>query len=289
MKVIQFPEISSEFITSEKNTIVFGGFDSMHIGHLELFKKALAENKNAIVSIVQNIENSPKNTDNKTIFSLRNRLDILNAIEIQNVLLIKLDEKLINLEPWDFIDEITKKYKIEKIVVGEDYKFGKDAKWNAKNLKEYFPNTIIVPLIKIGNYKIGTKLISEMIKTGEVSDLNSLLIKFFSIDIDLVSSLEFQYPKKIIKIHNGIYACLVYINNVIYHATVLIDVENKNIIKFFNYNYEKPQNNIRISFIQEIRIITKKSDSKIFSEDEKTSKIFLLNYAKINSNSDLIW
>lgn len=286
MKVITFPKKNRIFSEKKENTIILGWFESMHIGHNELFNNALQYDKNSIISIMNSDD---KQENNNLIFSLENRLDILNSIGVKRVLLIEFNEKIRNMEPWDFIDLLVENYHITKIIVGEDYRFGKNAKWNSKNLKDYFQKTTIIPIAKITGKKIGSSLIREMVKTGEIHDLNSVLVRYFSININLNSSLKFMYPENIIKIHSGVYACSVYIENNIYFAIILISFENENEIFFLNFNYEKPLNNIRISFIQEIRIITKKTDSLISEEDKKISKIFLLKFCKANMDDNLIW
>jgi len=88
-------------------------------------------------------------------------------------------EKIKNLSPIEFID-ILKKYNTNTIIVGEDFRFGKNRSGDINLLKKYF-NVEIVNEIKIDNIGVHSKIIREFIKKGEIKKANEFLGRNYKI------------------------------------------------------------------------------------------------------------
>jgi len=134
-----------------KTTI--GGFDGMHLAHMELIKKSdnyLAIEKNSTLTpYFDRIEYSSKMLD-----------------------LLKLDD-IRHLSKDDFIEKL-KNYGIKEIIIGYDFRFGKNRSGGVEDLKKAF-RVEIINEIKINGFGIHSKIIRNFIKNNEIKKANNFL------------------------------------------------------------------------------------------------------------------
>ncbi|QCT94681.1 bifunctional riboflavin kinase/FAD synthetase [Caminibacter mediatlanticus TB-2] len=140
-------------------TITIGGFDGMHIGHMKLIRKA-----DAYLVIEKNSNLTP---GFDRIYYSPTLLDILYL------------EKIKNLSAIEFI-EILKKYNAQKIIVGDDFRFGKNRSGDIELLKKFFEVEVIHE-IKINNIGIHSHYIRTLIKNGEIKKANKFLGHIYKI------------------------------------------------------------------------------------------------------------
>jgi len=129
-----------------------GGFDGMHIAHQELIKRA-----NFLIIIEKGSSITP-GFDRCLYTNLGCEFFFL--------------EKIKNLEPTEFIN-ILKKMNIKKIVIGEDFKFGKNRKGDINLLKKYFEIEVINE-IKIDGIGVHSHIIRKFIKS-DIKKANKFL------------------------------------------------------------------------------------------------------------------
>ena len=139
--------------------ITIGGFDGVHLAHQALIKKA------DIVLVIEKGSSITPGFDR--LFYINKKTDFLDL------------EKIKNLSPVEFID-ILKKYNVNTIIVGEDFRFGKNRSGDINLLKKYF-NVEIVNEIKIDNIGVHSKIIREFIKKGEIKKANKFLGRNYKI------------------------------------------------------------------------------------------------------------
>ncbi len=141
--------------------VALGGFDGMHLGHQELFKR-LGENGAIVV-----IENG---------YSTLTPGRMRERHTSYPVLYIEL-EKIKHLEADAFI-ELLRNYfpHLKKIVVGYDFHFGKDRKYSAQYLRKVCNARVeIVDEVKIDGISVHSHHIREMIREGNIKQANRLL------------------------------------------------------------------------------------------------------------------
>ena len=130
-----------------------GGFDGMHLAHIELIKKSdcylVIEKNSTLTPFFSRLEYDPK------------MLDLLMLKDIKN------------LSKNEFI-EILKNYGIKEVIVGYDFRFGKNRSGDIEDLKKAFKVEVINE-IKHQNIPIHSRIIRKFIKNNEIKKANALL------------------------------------------------------------------------------------------------------------------
>jgi len=139
--------------------ITIGGFDGMHLAHMELIKRSDAylviEKNSTLTPYFDRVEYSSKMID-----------------------LLRLDDiKYLNKD--EFID-ILKSYNIKKLIIGFDFRFGKNRSGGIEDLKRYFKVEVIEE-IKLNNLGIHSNKIREFIKNNEIKKANQFLGHLYKI------------------------------------------------------------------------------------------------------------
>ena len=130
-----------------------GGFDGMHIAHIELIKRSdcylVIEKNSTLTPFFSRIEYNSK---------------LLNLLELKNIK---------NFSKEEFID-ILINYGIKEIIVGYDFRFGKNRSGSIEDLKKAF-RVEVIEEIKYKNIPIHSRVIRELIKKNEIKKANTLL------------------------------------------------------------------------------------------------------------------
>ena len=120
--------IVSSFNEKKNNSVVIclGGFDSMHLGHQLLISKAVHIKKELnIDSAILTYDNdfgiiSGKNKG--LVFTLPERLKVLEKYAIDEVCVAHFDERFAVLSPLEFLHELCDNRHIEAFICGKDFK-----------------------------------------------------------------------------------------------------------------------------------------------------------------------
>ena len=123
--------------------LCIGNFDGIHLGHQHLIKKiiknAQSNNlKSAMLTFVPHPKVFFKRTnDNFNIMTNEDKKNFLNLLGVENYIEYKFNKTLSSLDANKFIEKIlVQQLNIKKIVVGKDFRFGKDRKGDTKLLKK---------------------------------------------------------------------------------------------------------------------------------------------------------
>ena len=171
-----------------KNSIlVIGNFDGLHKGHVSILNEAarFAKNNNRKIGLLT-FDPNPKEFFSKEknfkIISLNEKQKILSAMKIDYLIILKFNQGLRNMTAENFIEKILKeKIRPSKIVVGKEFKFGKNRAGNPNLLKKHFYTRIALQK-KISGKKISSSEIRKLISLGKVSQVKKLLGRFWSVN-----------------------------------------------------------------------------------------------------------
>jgi len=203
-------EILNTATTLENSTaIAIGGFDGMHIGHQALFSH-LGENGSIVV-----IETGYANLTPK---------DFRSRYTTYPLLYLHLED-IRHLDGKAFVVFLRQKFpKLQKIVVGYDFHFGKDRRYSFDSLKYLFDGeVVVVDEVKYKNDSVHSHKIRHKLSIGDIEGANEFLGHNYTIvgakeqgqgigSRELVATIninarEFLMPKE------GVYATLTRIDD----------------------------------------------------------------------------
>lgn len=167
-----------------------GQFDGLHLAHIKLIEKTLEISKEKkIKSAIFTFNPHPdfvlkKDLTNTYVTPLSEKIKLLSELGFDYMVLIEFDEKVAKMSPYDFVNNILVNNNVKIAVVGFDFRFGDLGRGFAKDISDLSKNTIktiIVDEIKYNNEKIGTTLIKALLKEGFVSDVKTIMGRFYKI------------------------------------------------------------------------------------------------------------
>ncbi len=161
--------------TAMKNSthIAIGGFDGMHIGHQHLFN-ALGEN-GTIVVIETGYANLTPRRDRE-------------HFSHYPVLYLELDD-IRHYSGEEFVEFLKKKFpKLQKIVVGYDFHFGKDRRYSFEDLKVIFDGDVeVIDAVTLHGDSVHSHKIRAKLQIGDIKGANAFLGHNYTIRGSVVS------------------------------------------------------------------------------------------------------
>ena len=155
--------------------IALGLFDGIHQGHIDIISKAVVTaERDGLTSTVQTFKNLIK-SDSRSLYTPEERLGIIGNIGAQELLVLDFDA-VKNMEPEQYLtDIILYRAVADTIVMGNDYRFGKNAKGDVNLIREFAKaNDIRVIVVKDRmlegtGKKISTTWLRKALSEGDVS------------------------------------------------------------------------------------------------------------------------
>ena len=212
-----------------RSVVTIGNFDGVHAGHRELINEALAlANVNNMNPVVLTFDPLPEEFfERKGFFKLMpiaDKLEYFRIAGIKTVIKVPFSKKFSETSATTFVQEILiNKLQTEYLIVGEDFKFGRNREGNYNTLSnEKKFKTKIVSVIKDSDMKISSSMIRDLIVAGDIEKANGYLINEFAMDGYIVHGekmgRKLGYPTANIEICksfpiNGIFLVKVVIEN----------------------------------------------------------------------------
>ena len=207
--------------------LVIGNFDGLHKGHVSILEesKKLAK-KNKLKCGLLTFDPNPKEfflkDKNFKIISNLEKEKILKKMNIDYLIILKFNKKLREQSADQFINKILKeKIKPSKIIVGKEFRFGKNRIGTPQLLQSFF-ETKIAHQKKKSNKKISSTQIRKFIQSGKIKKANNLLGRNWSVNGNVVSGnkigreLGFRTANIVIKNSiqplKGVYATRLHLN-----------------------------------------------------------------------------
>lgn len=268
MKVVVYPQ-KYKF---KSPTIILGGFEVLHKGHKALINKAMKEKTgDVIMMLLRDASLLPKN-NGLIITNIDIRLQQAANIGIDGIVLMDVNTKFLGQSGKEFIQTLKNNYGIKKIICGQDFKYGKLAKENVKDLKERFPNTKVVSILKTNKIKISTSIIKELIYYGDIDSANELLIYDWTTQGQIDHDWKYVSQANALMPQPGIYYIDVEYENTLYPALMHINLDKNQKIFLINENNNLMGRKVFIHWHNKIRPIIKNSNDGVSTNDAKLLK-----------------
>lgn len=243
------------------DTVAIGGFDGIHRGHMQLINRL---GKNGALAVIE------KEFANLTP-GLKRCEYSKSPCMFYHFLKVK------DLSGKEFIELLQKDFpRLQKIVVGYDFVFGKNRSCKAKDLRGLFDGTVeIVSEYSYDNISVHSRFIRQMLKEGDIFDANRLLGREYSIVGDVIKGQgvggKHLYPTLNLRVHNfllpknGVYATRTVVEKDIFNSVSFIGVRESVDKKFsiethiIDQDVQKDIKSVEVFFVKFLR------DNRAFS------------------------
>ena len=175
-------------VTEKLFHLAIGNFDGVHLGHQKIITKLVSEaSQDNRSSAILSFNPHPrqffsKNLDRYQIIGLEKKQQLLKDLGVTDLFSLHFDQSIANLSPSDFIDKIiVQKLQVKKLVVGYDFRFGKNREGDTLLLRDHaaihgFSLEIIKPIQNNFNQEVySSTAIREAIRVGDVKKAKSIL------------------------------------------------------------------------------------------------------------------
>jgi riboflavin kinase/FMN adenylyltransferase len=222
---------------SHKLTLLLGNFDGLHRGHLELViagKKATEGDLGVLLFDKNPADFFLNGKSHSVLTSLDDRLRLFEGQKLEVAYILKIDKAFFDLSPEDFIEKILKPLQPERIIVGTDYTFGKDAAGSDDLLKKAFA-VDEVSLLDYEGKKVSTQRIIADLASGDLASANGQLGRDYEIHGTIAhgyengrkmgfptANLSFSTPYALPK--NGVYLGLAYLRGRPYQTLINVGI-----------------------------------------------------------------
>ena len=280
---LKFPVISHEAGKEECTGLVatLGNFDGIHLGHQSLLSAVHSEAANrklrsALITFSPHPAKLIRGNAPRRLTKFRQIVEISRSIGISDLIVLRFNRAMSQLEPEQFVDQILiKKYQVKHLVIGPYARIGKDRKGNAEWILNYFRtkglSASLLQPFSSGAERISSNLVRECVSKGELEHAAALLGRPFSISSRVVSGdsrgRELGFPTanlqigSYVKPPHGVYFCKTIIDEKRYFALANFGIRptfggDNEVLEVFliNYNgtdlYEK---RLEVALLKKIR------------------------------------
>ena len=163
-----------------------GTFDGVHLGHRKILERITqnVENEN-YESLVLTFFPHPRmvlqdQTDLKLLNTISEKIDLLEKIGVQNLVIHPFDEAFSKLTAEEFVEKVlVEKFHIQKIVIGHDHRFGRNRTANIDDLiafgKQYDFEVEQISVQEIKEVSISSTKIRTALTEGNMALANDYL------------------------------------------------------------------------------------------------------------------
>ena len=291
--------------------LCIGNFDGIHLGHQHVIKKIIKNSqsdnlKSAIMTFVPHPKIYFKKTNgNFNIITNSDKKNFLKSLGVKNYIEYKFNKTLSNLDAVDFIEKIlVKQLSVKKIVVGKDFRFGKDRKGDTSLLKtlsskhKYKLSIIGHVKNKKTNLKFSSSTIRKNINEGSFEKVSQALGRNWFMQGKIVKGSQkarlINFPTANMKPGNhilpkkGVYCVNVTFNGNLYKGIANFGerptVKGVNLLLetyIFEFNRDIYGKELTVEFLTFIRSEKKFKDFKSLTTQIKKDVITAKKYHKI--------
>ncbi len=262
-----------DVIESDIDVTCIGAFDGIHRGHLELINKTKQISNNYQIVTFNEIPKIYFNNDLKPLLNNKKRNNIFKKLKPTNLIYLKFDE-INKLSSSDFIKILSLNLKTKKIVVGKDFKFGKNRTGDIDNIISFFgeENVILLTDYLIDNEKISSTKIRNYLDSGNIEKANKFLGRKYELSGKVVKGMKMGsklgIPTANLKLNSelylpkfGVYGISCKLNNKSYEGILNIGItptvtDKKNIkveVHIFDFNKNIYDENLEVQINKFIR------------------------------------
>ncbi len=159
------------------SVIAIGVFDGVHQGHQAVLQQAVDRSRKLKVpSVVFTFDPPPRTffQGAQILTPLPTKLTRLAALNLDHAIVARFDDVYARCGATQFIENLTKLNPLE-VMVGEDFRFGKNREGDLDLLRQHFHVRVTQPVCCSQGERISSTRIRQLIAQGEFERSHSLL------------------------------------------------------------------------------------------------------------------
>ena len=161
-----------------QTAVTVGKFDGFHLGHQSLISAVLQEKEKGYASCVVTFS-TDVDTERSMIYTKKEQQMLCDRLGIDVIAEYPFNE-IKEMSAEQFVTEILlKRLQARVVVVGEDFRFGKNRTGDVMLLKtleeRYGYRTVCIPKVEEAKQRVSSTGIRELLATGAVDEANKLL------------------------------------------------------------------------------------------------------------------
>jgi riboflavin kinase/FMN adenylyltransferase len=296
--------------TIKKTVLTLGTFDGVHFGHKKILEKVTQNTENdKYESLVLTFFPHPRmvlqeDSDIKLLNTIEEKIQLLDEIGIQNLVIHPFDEKFSRLTAEEFVKNIlVNQFHIHKIIIGHDHRFGRNRTADIEDLKAYGKQYDFeveeISAQEIKEVSVSSTKIRHALIDGNVALANEYLGYNYSLTGIITQGKQLGrtigFPTANLKLEenfklipqNGVYI----VKSIIASKTVFgmmnigfnptVDGKNQTIeINYFDFNEDLYGQKITVSILERIRSEQKFDSVTLLKEQLEKDKNTALAYFK---------
>lgn len=170
----------------ERSVVAIGNFDGVHIGHQAIFSQVVDEARaRGAAAVALTFEPHPVEYFRPEDAPARlspgtHRFELMARHGLDGVVCLRFDEDLAGSSPGHFVEEIlVRGLKVEHVVVGEDFRFGKGRAGDTESLKELGQplgmTRTVAEAVTFDGAVVSSTRIRRAIENGQLSSARAML------------------------------------------------------------------------------------------------------------------
>ena len=151
--------------------VALGTFDGVHLGHRHVIEAALEAGPEPTVVTFDPHPRTAFGNRVELLTTLERRLELLDELGVQAVLVVEFTLELARLEPEEFVEQVLRPIGTEVVVAGADFRFGHGRKGDLELVRSLGFDVRPVPLVD----DVSSSRIRDFVRGGEVEDAAKLV------------------------------------------------------------------------------------------------------------------
>lgn len=166
----------NEVLDAKPEVTCIGAFDGVHLGHQALVNMAKSISSKYQILTFDPVPKKYFNNLHKLLTTKEMKVDILSRLKPESIVFLNFED-VKDLSPKDFCNILNDKLNTKSIVVGKDFKFGKNRQGDVDVLISHFgkQNVHVLDDYVVKDSKISSTLIKSTINEGKLDLANQYL------------------------------------------------------------------------------------------------------------------
>ncbi len=224
--------------------LALGCFDTVHLGHKKLIETALncAREQNIPMGIYM-FETRPANILNdlkkQDVYSPALRESVFESTGSNFVYYEVFSKEFMCMSPEEFVVYLKDKFDVQTIVVGFNYRFGKNASGDSalliKLCEKHGIKAVSVPAVCDHFGVISSTRIRTCLENGNIQSVNALLGRMYALDGEIQTdrgvgralgfpTANMKTNENLLLPKNGVYATIAYIDGKVYPSVTNVGI-----------------------------------------------------------------